>query len=610
MRRCVRIRVRSWLIGGCLVWLPLGVAAQDLSARAYLDRNEVAVGQVFVVNVELTGAQRFDQNPELPDLEAFASYLGSGTSTSMTIVNGATTLSVTTRYQYQATREGTFEIPAITVHGDGKTLRTDPLTLRVTKSAGPATSGGPAPRTSDTAALAPEDLFIAVEPNKRQVYENEPVIVEYRLYTRVDVRSYGVTRLPGTTGFWMEEFDLPPRPTVEQVVRDGQKYATALLRKVALFPTGPGTRTIEPLAIEAQVHVRRRSRDPFDDLFGGSGLFGDVQTTGVASRPVEIEVLPLPAQGRPDTFTGLVGDLDVSTRLDPDSVAANEAVTFRVRVSGSGNLKGLAPPEIEFPPTVEAFPPEVSDDLKTTNRGVTGTRTYDYVLIPRAPGTLTVPGLEMGYYDDSEGEYALASAGPLHLVVTGRPVEDGLPGARARAGIEELRTDIRFIRTDTPRFRRRGRTVFGHPLFWATLLIPIGAIGGGAGVRRHRERLEGDRAYARNRRAGRLARKRLARARELAEGTDARAFFAETGQALEGFAADKLDVSAAGSIREELGAALARRGASEGTIGEYMDCLAVCDRQRFAPVEAELEERHAFLKRAESALSTLAGELG
>jgi len=592
------------------MWTPLGLAAQDLSVRAYLDRNDVAVGQVFGVNVELTGAQRFDQNPELPNLSAFASYLGSGTSTSMTIVNGATTLSVTTRYQYQATSEGTFEIPSITVRGDGKTLHTDPLTLRVSKNTGPSTSGGPGPRTADSSStLAPEDLFITAEASKRRVYENEPVIVEYRLYTRVDVRSYGVTRLPGTTGFWVEDFDLPQRPTVEQVIRDGQKYATALLRKVALFPTGPGTRTIEPLAIEAQVHVRRTSRDPFGDLFDNGALFGDVRTTRVTSRPIEIEVLPLPANGRPDDFTGLVGDLDLTTRLDRDSVAANEAVTFKVRVSGTGNLKAVAPPELEFPPTVEAFPPEVSDEFHTTSRGVTGTRTYEYVLIPRAPGTLKVPGIDMGYYDAAEGKYSVASAGPLDLVVTGRPVEDGIPTAGARAGIEELRTDIRFIRTDTPRFRRRGQTLFGHPLFWATLLIPVGAIGGGAGVRRYRERLEGDRAYARGRRAGRVARKKLARARELAAGGDARVFFAEAGQALEGFAADKLDVSAAGTLREDLRAALADRGVSAATIEEYLDCLDLCDRQRFAPVEAEVQERHAFLKRAERVLAALAREL-
>ena len=418
-----------------------------------------------------------------------------------------------------------------------------------------------------------------------------------------------MTRLPPTPGFWVEEFELPQQPRVEQVVRDGEAYATAVIRKVALYPTGPGTKTLEPLAIEAQVRVQRRSRDRLDEIFGGffdrSSLFGDVVSTGAASRPIEIEVLPLPAEGRPAGFTGLVGDLAVESSVDRDSLAANEAVTLRVEVSGSGNLKALAPPELAFPPTVEAFPPEVTDRLRTTDAGVSGTRTWEYVLIPRAPGMLTVPGVDLVYFDAAAGRYETASADPVELRVTGRAVVDALPGARARGSVEALRSDIRFIRIDTPRFRRRGETLFDQAWFWVVALAPLGMIAGAAGVRRRRDRLAGDQAYARDRRAARVARKRLARAARLAGGEDARAFHAETAQALEGYAADKLDTSAAGIIRDELRPALAGRGARDATVDQFLEVLDACDRQRFAPVGAEIEERRAFLARAESVLSAL-----
>ncbi len=602
-----------WLAGSLLAAGAL--SGQGVTASAHLDRGEVGVGQTFTLNVVLEGVQRFDQDPVLPDLGAFAAFLSSGTQTSVRIVNGRTTVTLTVQYRFQATTEGTFEIGPVTVEAGGETLTTEPLSLRVSSAPPPApgAGGAPAGRPADTGTVGPDDLFLVAEPDKRRVRENEPVIVEYRLFTRVNVNSYGVTRLPGTAGFWVEEFELPQQPQVEQVVRDGVAYASAVIRKVALYPTGPGTKTLEPLAIEAQVRLQRRSRDPFDDVFGNffnrSSLFGDVVSAGAASRPVEIEVLPLPAEDRPAGFTGLVGEMAVESSVDRDSLAANEAVTLRVEVSGSGNLKALAPPELAFPPTVEAFPPEVTDRVSTTDAGVTGTRTWEYVLIPRAPGTLTIPGVDMGYFDAPADRYEVASAAPVELRVTGRAVEDAMPGARARGSVEALRSDIRFIRIDTPSFRRRGETLFDQAWFWVVALAPVGMVAGAAGLRRRRDRLAGDQAYARDRRAARLAKKRLARAAGLAGGDDARAFYAETAQALEGFVADKLDTSAAGMIRDDLRAALLRRGAREPTVHEYFAALEACDRQRYAPVGAEIEERRAFLARAESVLSAIAGEL-
>lgn len=601
------------LVGGLLA--PGALSGQEVTASAHLDRGEVGVGQTFTLNVVLEGVQRFDQDPVLPDMGAFAAFLSSGTQTSVRIVNGQTTVSLTVQYRFQATAEGTFEIGPVAVEAGGETLMTEPLSLRVSSAPRPApgAGGAPAGQPSDPGTVGPDDLFIVAEPDKRRVRENEPVIVEYRLFTRVNVSSYGVTRLPATAGFWVEEFELAQQPQVEQIVRDGVAYATAVIRKVALYPTGPGTKTLEPLAIEAQVRLQRRARDPFDDVFGGllnrGSLFGEVVAAGAASRPVEIEVLPLPGEGRPADFTGLVGELAVASSADRDSLAANEAVTLRVEVSGSGNLKALAPPELAFPPTVEAFPPEVSDRLRTTDAGVSGARTWEYVLIPRAPGMLTIPGVDMGYYDAAADRYEIASAAPVELRVTGRAVEEALPGARARGSVEALRSDIRFIRMDTPRFRRRGETLFDQAWFWIVALAPVGMVAGAAGLRRRRDRLAGDQAYARDRRAARVAKKRLARAAGLAGGDDARAFYAETAQALEGFVADKLDTSAAGMIRDDLRAALLRRGAREPTVEEYFAALEACDRQRFAPVGAEVEERRAFLARAESVLSSLAGEL-
>ena len=604
----------AWRLAACLglslaltLAMPAEAMARQASARAFLSRGEVGVGQQFVLNVEVSGTQQIDRDPDLPDLTAFSVYLGSGTSTSLQTVSGRTSVAVTVQYRFQATREGTFPIAPVTVHAGGNTYTTEAVSLTVSGSATP--SGTRQGTATGEPEVGRDDLFVSAEPSTRRVYENQPIIVEYRIYTRVNVSSYSVTQLPAASGFWVEEFPLPQQPQVEHVVRNGQQYTTATIRKVALFPTGPGTRTLEPLGIEAQVRVRRPSFDPFEDFFGRSSLLGSTVPTATASQSIEVEVLPLPTEGRPPTFSGFVGGLEVAAALDRDSVAANEAVTLSVAVSGTGNLRTLPEPEIDIPPGFEAFPPEVSERIDRTDRGVSGSRRYEYVLIPRVPGISTIAPLEIGYFDPDREEYVVVATDPLTVEVTGTTEEGPVGAGRARRGVEELRTDIRFIHIGNPRLTRANRSLLAHPVFWLTLLLPLVAIGGAASVRSHRDRLRGDVAYARARRASRVAKKRLGRAGALADGDDAREFYAETGRALEGFLADKLNIAAAGMIRGEVRDRLRAMGIDTETALEYLGCLEECDRQRFAPPGSTVEERRTFLGRVESAMSDMGQRL-
>jgi hypothetical protein len=603
--------MRSW-VARVAVWLVVISAAvtapalaQDVSVRAYLDRNQVGINQLFVLNVEISGTQEAESEPELPDLSTFATYLGSGTSTSMQMIGGRTTVSLTIQYRFQAAKEGAFEIGPVEVEAGGKTHRTEPLKITITTTPMPARPGA---RPEESIELEPEDLFVTAEVNRRTTYENEPVIVEYRIYTRVNVDSYSISRLPGTAGFWVEEFTESGSPRVERVVRDGVQYVTAPIRKVALFPTGPGKRTIEPLAIEAQVRVRRRSRDPFRDFFGES-LFGTRVPVGVASEPVDIEVLPLPAEGRPVDFSGFVGRLELSGSLDRAEAETNEAVTFRLRMKAEGNVRALSEPEIAFPADFEVYPPDVSENVDRSGNRVSGTKTFEYVLVPRAPGAKTIPTVELSYFDTSRRAYANAATKPLAVEVTGEAVEGPVVAGRARGGIEQLREDIRFIHIATPRFRRVDRSLFAAPGFWIVLLLPLLTVGGALGLRRHRDRLEGDVAYARHRRAGRMAKRRLADARSLRSAGTQREFYAEVGRALEGFLGDKLNLAEAGLITEEARAQLQARSVPAEAVDEYFACLGVCDRQRFAPSETSLDEMAAFLDRAARAMTRLNEEL-
>jgi len=602
----VRGRVLSgWLtavVGSALGFIGAGVAplpavAQDPSVRAYLTPGStIGVGRPFVLNVEVTGVQGLNEDPPVPDLSSFAQYLASGSQTSMRTVNGRTTVSVTVQHRYQAVREGTFDIPAFEVRAGGRALRTERLSVTVTSS--PQTGGGGGGADGGISAQA---LFVTAEATKTRVRDGEPFVVEYRIWTRVDVGSYDFTRVPEPEGFWVEDVTPEGQPRREQLTRNGQSYTTAVVRRVALVPTSPGERRIEPVGLQVQVRVRRAS--PFGDIFGDPFFGGSsVVPTTVLSNPLTVTVSPLPA-GRPEPYSGVVGRLSLTASLDRDSVGANDAVTLTVRASGEGNLRAVPEPELGLPSDFEIFPPETSESVQPFGPGLSGEKKFEYVLIPRAPGQREIPPIRMGYFDERAGAYRTAATNALPLTVTGVAGEG--PGDVARGGVATLREDIRFIHLGAGELEPRGRSLFASPMFWLVALLPVVGVAASVGVRRHRDLLEGDVAYARGRRASGLARKRLAEARRLAAGTDTRAFYAEVARALRGLAADRLNVAEAGLQTTDLEQLLRQRGVSDATVRDVLGCLEHCDRQRFAPPGTDPHEASRFLDRAGEVMTAL-----
>lgn len=580
------------------------LGSQEVTARAFLTPAAVGVGQAFVLNVEVIGSQRVDADPAVPDLSAFARYLGAGTSTNMQTVNGRMSVSFTIQYRFQATEEGEFTVGSVSVPVGGQTLTTEPVTLSVSATPPPAPGD-----SQDNALPGPDDLFVTVEANKRQVVVNEPVVLEYRLFTRVNVESYALTTVPSTAGFWVEEPTAGDSPQVEQVIRDGQQYASAVVRRVIMFPTGVGERTLDPLGVEAQVRVQRRTGDPFRDLFGRGSPFGERVPVTAMSPSIRINVLPVPSANRPRGFTGHVGPLSVTTRLDQAEVATGDAVTFTVEISGEGNLRVLPAPELSFPPEVEVFPPESSSDIRANGRSVSGVRRFNYVLIPRVPGELQLPAVEVPFYDVDEDAFGVARADALALRVTGTSTPAGptIPGT-APSEVESIREDIRFIHVDSPEFTPVDASPYRGLGFWLLVLLPLLGIGVALGVRRHQSRLEGDVAYARVRRAHRDARRRLSQAERVISG-DSRAFYGEVSGALRGFLADKLNLSAANLDPAKARALASDRGASEAALGGFFRLLDQCDYHRFTPPGASDPSPKEVLEEATQLMTALDREV-
>jgi len=593
--------------------LVVGVSVQgwaQIQVRSYLNSNVIGNGQQFTLNVEMTGKDaKKGGNPDLPDLSEFALFLGSGSSQSIQIVNGSMSVTKTMQYHFQAQKTGIFTIGPVKVAFKGKIYQTDPVKLRIEKSGTrqqqAETGSAGAQNISDT------DLFLRVIPSKKRVYRNEPVLLEYKLYTRVNVSSFGFKSMPGTKGFWTEDFTKNQKsPVTTAEVVNGVRYTVASIKKMALFPMGAGTKTIDPMIVICSVRQKRRSRDVFDSFFDDP--FGRQVNKSIVSDPVTITVLPLPEEGKPRQYGGIVGNYAVSGGVDKKAVPANEAVSYKITIKGSGNIKTLPEPEIAFPPGVEAYPPKVTQSVSLTKGIVHGTKTFEYVLIPRKAGAVSIPPFMLPVFNPVKKKYETLSTKPLGLTVTQN--ETAYSG-EAHTGLtkEEVMLvdkDIRFIKTGSSRFYSTSPApVWASVWFWLVLVLPVLGIPGAVLYRTHQDKLLTDEGYARNHRSGRIAKKRFEKARKLSATGTSEEFYSEVGRALLGYVSDKLNIAEAGLITKDAAARLKSRGVPEQIITEFFDCVKLCDLNRFSPMESAEQERTAFLQRAEAVLDIMNREL-
>ncbi|HUV12602.1 MAG TPA: BatD family protein [Acidobacteriota bacterium] len=576
----------------------------DLSVRAFVDKSIVSVGDSFTLSVELSGGDANKAaSPQPPDIEAFAAYRGSGSSTNMQFANGQMSQTRTLDFYFQATAVGKFKIGAVTVLLDGVEHRSDPIQIEVVQGR-PQRSQ---PQPSRTDGVTNDDLYVSAEASRYEAFVNEAVIVTYKIYTRVDVSQYGISSLPENSGFWVEDLlndETRPQPTAEMI--NGLRYTVATIKKAVLFPTSAGEKTIEPLEIECAVRLKPTRRSVFDDFL--SDPFGRTVRYSVKSDPLQIRVLPLPEEGKPADFSGAVGNFTLEGKIDKATVPVNDVASLKLTLRGSGNIRTLPSPELEVSPGLETYDPEVSEDVRVKADGILGSRTYEWVVVPRVQGRQTIKPIRLPYFDPKDREYKVALLDEIVLDVkpgSNLAADAPLTGT-PKEQVRFITEDIRFIKLAPGSLKPLSSPVFRNPAFWGIVLFPLIGLSVASLYSRHRSRLEANDAYARSRKAGKVAKKHLAKARSfVSAGGDHQEFYSECERALSGFAADKVDVARAGMMTDDVGRLLETRGVPNDVLEDYLECLRICAMKRFSPAEVGSHESEAFLKRAETAIQQL-----
>lgn len=561
------------------------VSAQDKSFTASVDRNRIVMGERLEITFSLNGSGKNFQPPAFND---FVVLSGPNQSTSMQFINGAMSQSISFSYILQPRSEGKFTISAASIEVDGKKIPSNSITVEVTKgSAQP--NQQQRQQTTDDESLnkqIADNLFIRVSVDKSGIYQGEQITATYKLYTRVNITNYGVSKVPALTGFWSQEIDLPKNPQFENEVLNGIQYKVATLKKTALFAQQSGTLEIDPMEADfvVQVQTRRRGGDVFDQFFNDP-FFGNVKNVEYKSKSnsLKISVRPLPPNP-PAGFSGAVGKFSSEFWLDKSETKSNEPVTLKVKISGRGNLKLIQPLKINFPTDLEVYEPKISDNISQGTNVISGSRTFEYLLIPRRQGNQKISSFSFAYFDPEKKDYISIASPDFNINVTkGTEIVSAPVAGLSKEEIKLLGQDIRFIKSESISFRKQGQSFFGSLLFIILTATPIFLFVGFIFFYKRYEQNVNDVIRFKSKRATKIAKKRLATTKLLLSAKKREEFYEELSKALWGYVGDKLGIQLSELSKDTVGASLTSRHVSDESVNKILITLDHCEFARFAP---------------------------
>lgn len=573
----------------------LGIAQVDFTLQG---PSAVTQGASFSVSFALQ-AESSGKNFTAPDFKGFTVLSGPNpsTQTSIQMINGSITKSIVSSYNYtlRGNDVGSFTIGAAAITVDGKVYKTNTLPIKVTAGSSSQGSGqqGGSQQGTTTHTVNPDskDIFVRAYPSKRNPYQGEQVIVTYKLFTKVGISS--IRPKTGSTypGFWMQDLVDPNQRTVQrEEVIDGVRHITAEIKKVALFPVRAGEVTVAPLILDVTAQYTKARQggtgDPFFDQFF-NGMFQSVDNVEltVQSETIKLNVKPYPENHKPATFKGATGNYTFTPELSSTNAKTNEAITLKFTVAGNGNIEMVELPEIKFPVDFEVYDPKINQNVKKNASGISGWKSFEYLIIPRAAGTFTIPAVPFSYFDPVQGIYK-TSTSPEYTI----NVEKG-DGASAdisytavhQQDIRYIGSDVRHLKLPPYSFHVIGKTFFGSWLFWTLpVLLIIGffiLIIATAKMRKQRRNV----ALMRNKKATKVARNRLKKGYTYLKNNQPDAFFEENTNALWGYLSDKFTIPRAELSRDTVYERLSVKGISDEYIKEIVDIIDAGEFARYAP---------------------------
>lgn len=579
---------RSIFLWAMLMMAVIPLWADDEVTFTASAPDAVAVGDQFRLAYTVTTQEIRDfRAPSIK--EGFEVLMGPSRSTqsSVQIINGKTTStqSVTFTYILMAKTEGEYTIPGATITADGNQLVSNSVKIKVLpadKSAGQNHGQG----NAGSATISGNDLFILGTINKTTVYEQEAILLTYKIYTQVDLRGFDNVKLPDFKGFHSQEVELPTNRRWGLEHYKGRNYQTTIFRQFVLFPQQSGKLTIDAARFDASIAVATQV-DPFDfDSFFNGGGGGYMVKKSLFTPKLTIDVKTLP--DKPADFSGGVGDLNISSSINSTSVKTNDAVTVKVVISGTGNLKLLSNPEVKFPEDFEIYDPKSENNFRLTNEGLSGNKVIEYLAIPRNPGEYKIPPVSFTYFDVKSKSYkTLTTEGyNLHVEKGEGDATQTIANFTNKEELKVLNEDIRFIKQNEVKLTPRGQFFFSTLGYWLFYLIPFLVFIIFFVIYRKQIAANANVAKVRTRKANKVAVKRLKLAGKLLSDNKKDEFYDEVLKALWGYVSDKLSIPMSRLSKDNIEEELRNYGVADMLIAEFLKVLDNCEFARFAPSDA------------------------
>ncbi len=535
-----------------------------------------------------------------PKFEGFQVLSGPNrsSSSSVSIVNGEMQQTFSLRFTYvlRAEKQGTYSIQPAVVKYKNKEHSSNALSIDVIVAGSSSSSNQPGSQehaeSKQTKTKEKDQQYIRILTSKTNVFRGEPIAITLKLYTQLRLNDLSNLELPTFDGFMVQEIETPPLRQLKREAINGELYGTGILKKYLLFPQKAGKLRISPYKIDViYSKPSEGSGSVFDDFFG---TYDRYKQTLTSNAPI-IRVQDLPPN-TPTDFSGGVGSFKFTGTIDKLSGKTNEALTFKLRVSGSGNLKIITPPKIDFPPDFEVYDPKVTLNVKNTDSGTIGTKIFEYVLIPRFPGNYTIPEVRFYYFNVEKEKYETLATVPFKLEIS-KSEDDttvAITSSFAKEDVKFIGKDIRFIKTDSGKLREVSQFILNDTLYWVlyalTLLMFLLVLV----IRKKRQKELANVQLARNRRASKYARKRLKHAGSHLKQGNKEAYYEELAKALWGYLSDKLSIPMAHLSTDSAKEALTNKGIPDELTEQMLKLIETCEYARYAPQsdDSQMDKRY------------------
>lgn len=499
---------------------------------------------------------------------------------------GSTVSSITYTYTVMASKQGTFAISPASVIAKGNPITSNALRIKVLP-ADQSRGGGSSSKTSRSQSsgtkISANDLIIVGSVNKTNVYEQEALVLTYKIYALVDLRGFDNVKLPDFKGFQSQEVELPQTKQFSLERYKGKNYHSVVYRQFVLFPQQSGKLVINPARFDASIAKAMKTDDPFDAFFNGGSNVVEVKKS-IVTPQITVNVTPLPA-GKPANFCGGVGGFTIASSINSKDVKTNDAITIKVTISGVGNLKLIETPKINFPKDFEVYDPKVTNKFTLTKNGLSGSKLIEYLAIPRYAGAYKIPSASFSYFDSNSRSYKTLRTQEFDLKVAkgAGNADQVIANFTNKEDLKVLGSDIRYIKTNDVTLSEKGDFFFGSWLYYLLYIIPACLFIAFVVIYRKQAVENANVAKVRTKKANKVAAKRMKNAGKLLKENKNEQFYDEVLKALWGYISDKLNIPVSKLTKDNVDSELTNYGVDAELTKEFLAVLDQCEFARYAP---------------------------